>query len=101
MTKDAYFEMCNSLGTDPIKEEIPLELDDLFIEVQEALSIYSVLRDDWDYMNGNYIGKHLDGIIDIFTIYQVPIEEQKLLLNIINIIDRVKIKIYQDNKPKP
>lgn len=100
MTKEAYYEMCESLNSLPIEEEIPVEFEDLFIEVQQALSIYSSLRDDWDYINGTYIGKQLVGIRDIFTIHEVPASEQKVLLNIINLLDKARIKLAAANKPK-
>ena len=58
MTRDTYFEMCEALGTEPVEEEIPVEFEDFCLDVQEALSIYQKLRDEWDYMGGNYIGKN-------------------------------------------
>jgi hypothetical protein len=39
MTKEQYFEMCEALGTEPDPLEIPIEFDDLHLEVQEAYSI--------------------------------------------------------------
>jgi hypothetical protein len=100
MTKETYLEMCETLGNTPLPEEIPLELEDLFIEVQYAFSIYSELRDDWDTMNGDFLGKHLEGILDIFIINDVPAEDRKVLLSIINIIDKCRVKISRENKPK-
>ena len=98
MTKASYFEMCEALGSTPIESEVPIEFDDLFIQVQHALLVYNTLRDDWDHINGTYLGKQLVGIWDIFTIHEIPANEQKDLLNIINLLDKARIKLA-NNKP--
>lgn len=100
MTKETYFEMCEMMGSEPIKEEVPVEYDDLLVDVQEALSIYSKLRDEWDTMNGNYLGKSYAGINDIFNILEVPVEDRKTLFNLLGIIDSIRSTILAENKPK-
>jgi hypothetical protein len=100
MTKDAYFELCDALGNEPIESEIPVEYDDFHIDVQEALAIYSKLKDEWDTMNGNYLGKSFSGILDIFTILEVPVEDHKTMFNLINVIDMHRQKAIMDAKPK-
>ena len=51
MTKERYIEMCELLG-DPINEdELPYEIDDFPLVVQQALEVYGLLRDEWDVMN--------------------------------------------------
>lgn len=100
MTKDAYFELCDALGTEPIESEIPVDYDDFYIDVQEALGIYSKLKDEWDTMNGNYMGKSYAGILDIFTILEVPVEDHKTIFNLISIIDTHRSKAIMDAKPK-
>lgn len=100
MTKDAYFDMCEALGSEPVDSEIPVDFEDLYIDVQEALGIYQKLKDEWDTMNGNYMGKSYNGILDIFTILEVPKEDHKTLLDLISIIDRHRSKAISDAKPK-
>lgn len=100
MTKDAYFDMCEALGSDPLDSEIPVDYEDFCIDVQEALGIYSKLKDEWDTMNGNYLGKSYAGILDIFTILEVPVEDHKTLYNLIDIIDGHRSKALADAKPK-
>ena len=39
MTKEMYFEMCEALGNDPVESEIPVELDDFPLEIQELLNM--------------------------------------------------------------
>lgn len=101
MTKEAYFEMCEMLGSEPIESEIPVEYDDLLVDVQEALDIYYKLRDEWDTMNGNYLGKNYSGIGDIMDILEIPVEDRKTLFNLLGMIDRNRSEAIAENKPKP
>ena len=100
MTKDSYYEMCETLGTQPIESEVPVEYDDLSIDLQQALSIYSKLRDDWDTMNGNYLGKSYVGLSDILDILETPREDRKIMLDLIGRIDYHRSKLIAAQKPK-
>jgi hypothetical protein len=99
MTKDAYFEMCEALGNEPIEEEIPVEMDDFPQEVQEAIGVYYKLRDEWDTMNGVYLGKSYAGFADILNILEIPQENRKLLLDWIAIMDAARSKAFKEMKP--
>ena len=100
MTKDRYFDMCESLGSEPLDSEIPIEYDDFPLEVQEAIRIYNNLQDNWDYMGGNYIGKNLNGFKDILSIFEVDPEDHRAVYELIMRIDRIRSKSIQDSKPK-
>ena len=101
MTKDQYFEMCEALGTQPLDSEIPLEIDDFPSEVQEAFSIHNSLQDNWDTMNGNYLGKDLSIFMTVFRdIMCLPIEDIKVYFDLVLHIDSVKRKLVSDSKPK-
>lgn len=100
MTKAAYYEMCEALGSEPLESEIPVEYDDLLLDVQEALAIYYKLRDEWDTMNGNYMGKNYSGILDIFTILEVPVQDHRTMFDLIGLIDHYRSKMLADSKPK-
>jgi len=99
MTKDAYFEMCEALGTTPIESEIPVEYDDFSLEIQEVLEIYRLLKDDWDTMNGNYLGKSFLGILDIFTIMEVDPADRKIYLSLLHMIDSIRSAEIKKLKP--
>jgi len=101
MTKEAYFDMCEMLGSEPIEEEIPIEMDDFPTEVQEAIGVYYRLRDEWDSMSGTYMGKSYVGLLDILDILEIPQEDRKLTLDWISIMDNVRAKSIRDSKPKP
>lgn len=98
MTKAMYFEVCDAMGSEPIASEIPTEYDDLAIDVQQAISIYSKLKDEWDTMNGNYLGKSYNGIQDIFDILEVPKEDRRLMFDLIGTIDAQRVSAFQAAK---
>jgi hypothetical protein len=100
MTKDQYFEMCEMMGNEPLDEEIPVEFNDLTLELQEALQIYNNLQDSWDYMGGNYIGKNMTGFIDILNIYEIAPEDRRHIYELILHIDKIRAKQIRDSKPK-
>jgi len=90
MTKDAYFEMCDALGSEPIESEIPVEFDDFPFEVQQAFNAYRMLRDEWDTMSGSYLGKSLIGIKDVLEATEVDPSDQKFIIMLIRIIDNIR-----------
>lgn len=90
MTKEAYFDMCTALGTTAIEDDIPVSLEDFPVEVQYTFEVYIILRDDNDPMSGNYIGKSMVGIKDIFDILEVPKELRHIVLTLIQLIDSVR-----------
>lgn len=88
------------LGNEPLDSEIPVEYDDLPLEVQNALQIYNTLQDNWDYMGGNYIGKNIHGIRDIFDMNGIDRMDHKTVYDLILHIDRIRGKQIADSKPK-
>lgn len=100
MTKEAYFEMCEALGSEPLEEEIPVDYEDFCLDVQEALGIYQKLRDEWDTMNGVYLGKNYVGLVDILALLDVPVEDRRTQFELIGIIDKHRSKAIADAKPK-
>lgn len=98
MTKELYYEMCETLGTQPVPEEVPVEYSDLPNEVQYALEIYPKLRDDWDSMSGEYLGKNFSGISDLFEILEVPKDEKKDLYELLLLIDKYRAESIAERK---
>jgi hypothetical protein len=96
MSKEAYFEMCEALGSEPIEDEIPVEMEDFPDEVQEAIGVYYKMRDEWDTMNGIYLGKSFSGFSDILDILEVPFEDRRFLLDWITIMDASRSKAISD-----
>lgn len=104
MTKDAYLDMCFELGTEPDESEMPVDYEELYIDVQQAMSIYSKLRDEWDSMNGLYLGKNYSGLLDILILLDVPVEDRRTLYELIGLIDKYRSKaideMRESNKAK-
>lgn len=99
MTKEVYYDMCEALGADPIESEIPIEFDDLILDVQESLIIYNGLQDNWDSMSGRYLGKNFSGLSDILELYNV--EDKRTTFNIIRKIDDIRSNILAAKAKKP
>lgn len=100
MTKDAYFEMCEALGSEPIEEEIPVEQGDFPIEVQEAIDVYYRMRDEWDTMSGTYLGKSFAGFQDVLDIMDIPKGDRRWIMDWITVMDAARSKAIKDAKPK-
>lgn len=102
MSKEAYFEMCEMLGSEPVESEIPIELEDFPLEIQQAFSVYRMLRDEWDTMNGHYLGKSLIGIKDVLEATEVDPQEQKFITMLVRLIDTVRSnEINKQKAPEP
>lgn len=99
MTKEAYFEMCEALGNEPVESDIPVEFDDFPVEVQQALIAYRMLRDEWDSMNGIYLGKSLIGIQEVMEATEIDLEDRKFITMLVRTIDGIRIQEI-NNKQK-
>lgn len=95
MTREVYYEMCAALGSTPIEEEIPVEFEDFPILVQTAISMYNSLRDDWDYMAGNYVGKSLINLFEMFELYNIEEHEKLMVYKILSIVDNERRKLIR------
>ncbi len=59
------------LGTEPDSDEMPMELEDLPIEPQQAVYLFNILPDLYAGMDGAWVGKSFSGLIDIMNIYDM------------------------------
>jgi hypothetical protein len=87
MTKDAYYEMCEAMGIEPVEEQAPIEYQDFPPEVQQCFKFYYMLRDVWDPMGGSYLGKDMSTIFEVFRLYGLEQYEQIFAIEIIQAID--------------
>ena len=100
MTKEKYFEMCETLGTTPKDSEIPVEADDLPYEVQTSLNIFSLLQDTTDSFSGTYLGKNYSGINDLFELYEVEQEDRRVVFEYIRFIDNLRKEVEVSKQSK-
>jgi len=101
MTKEHYFEMCEALGSEPEESEIPIDMEDFPEEVQQAFQIYYLLKDNWDTMGGNYLGKDTSTLFNFFDLYDIEKPNRVLILSLIQQMDYARSKlISQKQKAK-
>ena len=97
MSKDAYFELCDVLGQEPIEEEIPVEVGDFPDLVQQCFVMYGILSDNWDSMGGGYMGKDYGIIFDLLQVYGICDSEEILLcLDFLQHMDSVRQKLIAE-----
>lgn len=98
MTKASYFEMCETLGTEPNPDEIPVEQEDFPEFVQQVFNIYAMLSDQWDPMGGNYLGKNLSIVFRVFDLYEFTQQEQILAVYLIQLLDKTRAEIVYEKQ---
>ncbi len=102
MTRDQYLDMCEMLGNEPLESEMPVEFDDFPIELQQAMLVYRMLRDEWEGFNGLYLGKSYLGLTEIFEYSEIEYSDRKLILILIKLIDNVRTEeINKQKQQKP
>lgn len=85
--------MCDMLGTEPIEEEIPIELSDFSEDLQLIFELYSMLPDVWEGFNGQYMGKDTSNIFNFFNLYNIDPLDYLIYLRILKYMDRVRMDI--------
>lgn len=88
MTKDQYLEMCEFLGNEPKEEEIPIALEDLPIEIEQAYTIYRALPAEHDPMTNKFIGKPVEKSLNLIDLYEFS--EPKEIFRLLLIIDSLE-----------
>lgn len=88
MTKEAYLDMCRELGTEPNEEHMPVDIDDLPLEVEQAYHVYNILPDKLDSFNGIYYGKALEHCPSILEFLEI--ESRKDIFKLVLIIDSLE-----------
>lgn len=105
MTREKYLEMCEMLGSEPLEEEIPLEIGDLALEAQQALSVYGMLRDEWEGFGGVYLGKSYLGLSEILEYTEIEPQDRKFIVMLVKMIDGIRSeelnKRQESNNKKP
>ena len=101
MTKGQYLEMCQMLNTEPVAEELPVELEDLPVEAQQALELYQNLYDKWDSMAGRYEGKDLSIFPYLLDLWKIPVNEHKVYFTLIKLIDSIRADEIRNTTLKP
>jgi hypothetical protein len=90
MTRERYLEMCELMGSEPVESEIPVEFEDFPIDVQQAVLVYRMLKDEWEGFNGLYLGKSYIGLTEVLDYMEIDISDRKLVVQLIKLIDNVR-----------
>jgi hypothetical protein len=77
----------------PIDEdEIPLDINDVSYNSQQALFLFNILPDKIEGMNGTWLGKEYAGLTDIMDIYEV--DDKKEVLDLLQVCIREASVVY-------
>ena len=77
----------------PIDEdEIPLDINDVSYNSQQAIFLFNILPDKIEGMNGIWLGKEYAGLSDIMNIYEI--DDQKEVLDLLQVCIREASKVY-------
>lgn len=96
MDKYEFLQMHEALGIEPAEEDIPPTPEDFLHDTLLVFDIYSLLKDDWDNFNGNYLGKQLDTLPMIYNMFEIGKEKQILYLSLLNVLINENITIMAD-----
>ena len=91
MTRALYFEMCEAIGSTPIEEEIPIELEDLSTEIRTILDLYRQLEDRFSEFSGSYMGKSYIGFPPLHEMF-CPDLDKVFCLSILRYIDSLRLE---------
>ena len=81
----------------PIDEdEIPLDINDVSYNSQQALFLFNILPDKIEGMNGTWLGKEYAGLGDIMNIYEI--DDRKEVLDLLQICIREASKVYSKQR---
>jgi len=59
------------MGWEPKEEDLPQDGSNLSLECQQALTILNALPDNWEGMNGTWLGKDYSGLSAVMDIYEI------------------------------
>jgi hypothetical protein len=89
------------MGNDPIDSEMPVEFEDFPIDVQQAILVYRMLKDEWEGFNGLYLGKSFIGLTEILDYMEIDLEDRKLIVQLIKLIDSARAELINKRDQKP
>ena len=74
------------------EEEIPLDINDVSYNSQQALFLFNILPDKIEGMNGTWLGKEYAGLTDIMDIYEI--DYRKEVLDLLQVCIREASVVY-------
>ena len=90
--------MCEQLGTTPDPREMPVDYGDFPKLVQDAISIYGILPDNWEGFGGTFLGKDYS-LLPYLANQVYIIDDHPLLMQILLIINNI-VSTHRAQKQK-
>lgn len=88
--------MCEQMGWEPKEEDMPVDPATLSLEVQQSLLVLNSLPDNWDGMNGVWLGKDYSGLSAIMDIYEI--EDRREVFELMKEAESVLGKFYEQKR---
>ena len=96
MSPEQYFVICEQMGVEPKEEDIPKDPSTFSLEAQQALVILNALPDIWEGMNGVWLGKNYNGLMDIMDLYQI--DDKLQVFELLKICEDELSKYYSQKR---
>lgn len=84
------------MGVEPKEEDIPKDPSTFSLEAQQALVILNALPDIWEGMNGVWLGKNYNGLMDIMDLYQI--DDKLQVFELLKICEDELSKYYSQKR---
>lgn len=84
------------MGVDPKEEDIPKDPSNFSLEAQQALVMLNALPDIWEGMNGTWLGKSYNGLMDIMDLYNI--DEKREVFELLKICEDELGKYYTQKR---
>jgi len=92
MNQDQYILMCEQMGWEIDENQLPRDPSTLSLECQQALLLLNSLPDNWEGMNGTWLGKDYSGLEAILNIYEVV--ERREVFELLKVAEDEMGKFY-------
>ncbi len=84
------------MGVEPKEEDIPKDPSTFSQEAQQALVMLNALPDLWEGMNGLWLGKNYNGLLDIMDIYEI--EQKREVYELLKVCEDELGKFYAQKR---
>jgi len=84
------------MGVEPKEEDIPKDPSTFSLEAQQALILMNALPDNWEGMNGVWLGKNYNGLMDIMDLYLI--DEKREVFELLKVCEDELGKFYAQKR---
>jgi hypothetical protein len=84
------------MGVEPKEEDIPKDPSTFSLEAQQALVLMNALPDNWEGMNGVWLGKNYTGLFDIMDLYKI--DDKREVFELLKVCEEELSKFYTQKR---